>query len=70
MIVSDALADVGNLQHTHPKACLTSGCFLIELLTDATFKSVLKRGPAQFLGGLTSRLSLLRDILPGMVAHA
>jgi hypothetical protein len=32
--------------------------------TDATFKSVLKRGLVPFLGGLTSRLSLFCDILP------
>jgi uncharacterized protein (DUF433 family) len=33
-------------------------------LSSAIFSLVLKRGPAPFLGGLTSRLSLLSDKLP------
>ena len=38
--------------------------------SDATFKSVLRRGTAPFPGGLTSRLSFFCDILPRVVHYA
>jgi hypothetical protein len=43
---------------------------LMNLPPDATFELVLKRGKARCLGGLTSRLSLLSNILTRIVYHA
>jgi hypothetical protein len=53
--------------------CAAAQCHHTQLTrhsSDATFKSVLKRGTAPFLGGLTSRLSLLSDILPRVFRDA
>ena len=38
--------------------------------SDAMLRVVLKRGTALFVGGLTSRLSLLWDLLPRLFHHA
>lgn len=43
---------------------------LTHLSSEGNLKLVLKRGPLPFLGGLTSRLSLLYDILPQVFHHA
>jgi|SRR5712671_3801958 len=48
--------------------CLIQEWFLTNSSTDATFKQVLKRGTVPIVqGGLTSRLSLLSNILPRVV---
>ena len=52
------------------KTCLNRECFLTSASSSATFKLVLKRGTAPFLGGLIGRLSFLFDILPPVAYHA
>jgi len=53
------------------RSCLTRECLLLNPPADANFKSVLKRGTVPVTeGGLTSRLSLLFDILPRVIYHA
>jgi len=53
------------------KNCLMQEWFLTNFSADGTLKLVLKRGTAPiFQGGLTSRLSLLSSILPGVAHHA
>jgi len=42
---------------------------LTHVSSEGNLKLVLKRGPLPFLGGLTSRLLLLYDILPPVVHH-
>jgi hypothetical protein len=63
-LLSAALRDPRDL-----RTCLTGEWFLTNRSSDATLKLVLKRGTAPFLGGLTSRLSLLPNILPGVARH-
>ena len=48
---------------------LTCRSSLTHASSDAIFGLVLKRGTAPSLGGLISRLSLLRDILPQVFHH-
>jgi hypothetical protein len=68
MTVKDAAADIGDVGDV--KICLNREWFLMNLPPDATFELVLKRGKARCLGGLTSRLSLLFDILPRIISRA
>lgn len=42
---------------------------LTQMSSEGSLEVVLKRGPLPFLGGLTSRLSLLYDILPPVFHH-
>jgi len=49
---------------------LARNSLLTPLWSEGNLKLVLKRGPLPFLGGLTSRLSLLYDILPRVFYHA
>jgi hypothetical protein len=62
MTVKGAAGDV--------KICLSSEWFLMNRSPNAIFNLVFKRGTAPFLGGLTSRFSLLSDIPPRIVYHA
>jgi hypothetical protein len=62
----NAAADTNDLRVI--KTCLTSEYFLLNPSSAVIFKLVLKRSTAPiFQGGLTSRLSLLSDILPRVV---
>jgi hypothetical protein len=53
------------------KTCLTGEWFLTSPWSDSSMKVVLKRGTVSVVrGGLTGRLSLLSNILPGVAHHA
>jgi hypothetical protein len=53
------------------KTCLSREWFLTSPSSDGTLKLVLKRGTVPlFQGGLTSRFSLLSNILHGVAHHA
>ena len=64
-LLSAALRDPRDL-----KSCLASESFLTSRWSSAILKLVLKRGTVSiYRGGLTSRLSLLLDLLPRIVHH-
>ncbi len=65
-LLSAALRDLRDI-----KTRLTREWFLTSPSSNGTLKLALKRGTAPiFQGGLTSRLSLLSNILPGIAHHA
>lgn len=65
-LLSAALCDPRDV-----KTCLTREWFLTSPSPDGILKLVLKRGSMPvFQGGLTSRLSLLSNTLPGVAHHA
>jgi hypothetical protein len=65
-LLSAALGDPRDI-----KTCLGLEWFLTSPSSNSNLKLVLKRGLTPILqGGLTSRLSLLSKILPGVAHHA
>jgi hypothetical protein len=68
---SNPLLSAGLRDPRDLRISLTSEWFLTSRWSSAIVKLVLKRGAVSiFRGGLTSRLSLLFDILPRIVYHA